>query len=169
MLTITFYRIYLLFTYQKTDDSGCKFIYSEFMFQKVLVDGRMKGKNEMFTVNTYQSLEILNVQEDIFNSFRVAFPDNKLAHLAADLSPELPWFDRQIAAKKLGQSGNPDALPILLAALPDDPFWMVRCTMIQALESIGDPCALPTLREIAQGDGFSAVRSAAAEAIERLS
>jgi len=64
---------------------------------------------------------------------------------------------------------NPEATPGLLAALPTDPFWMVRCAIIQALEMIGDPGAIPTLREVAKSDCFQVVRSYAAKAIERLS
>jgi HEAT repeat protein len=92
-----------------------------------------------------------------------------VARLVADLSPETPWGDRQNAARKLGYLGNPEALPGLLDALPDDNFWMVRCAIIQALERIGDPGAIPTLRQVASGDGFQVVRSYAAKAIERLS
>jgi len=47
---------------------------------------------------------------------------------------------------------NPEATPGLLAALPTDPFWMVRCAIIQALEMIGDPGAIPTLREVAKSN-----------------
>jgi HEAT repeat protein len=96
-------------------------------------------------------------------------PDPRLAQLVADLSPDIPWGDRQIAAKKLGYMRSPEALPGLLDALPADPFWMVRCTIIQALEMIGDPEAIPTLQEVAENDGFQVVRSYAAKAIERLS
>ena len=96
-------------------------------------------------------------------------PDRKLDKLLADLSPDTPWGDRQIAAKKLGYMRSPETLPGLLAALPVDPFWMVRCAIIQALEMIGDPGAIPTLREIAKSDGFQVVRAYADKAIERLS
>ena len=89
--------------------------------------------------------------------------------MLAELSPEIPWGDRQKAAKRLGAMRRPEALPGLLEALPDDPFWMVRCSIIQALELIGDPGAIPTLRQVAQNDGFLTVRSYAATAIERLS
>ena len=96
-------------------------------------------------------------------------PDHKLEQLLADLSPDTPWGDRQIAANELGYMRSLEALPMLLAALPVDPFWMVRCAMIQALERIGDPGAIPTLRHVAESDGFQVVRSYAAKAIERLS
>ena len=96
-------------------------------------------------------------------------PDHKLDKLLADLSPDTPWGDRQIAALKLGYMRSPEALPGLLDALPTDPFWIVRCAIIQALERIGDPGAIPTLREVAKRDGFQVVRSYAAKAIERLS
>ena len=96
-------------------------------------------------------------------------PDPKLGKLLADLSPDIPWGDRQMAAEKLGYLRSPEALPGLLDALPADPFWMVRCAIIQALEMIGDSGAIPTLREIANSDGFYVVRSHAAKAIERLS
>jgi len=99
----------------------------------------------------------------------VVQPDNKLNQLLADLSPDTPWGERQIAARKLGNMRNPEALPGLLAALPADPFWMVRCAIIQALEKIGDPGAIPALQETVDKDGFQVVRSYAAKAIERLS
>ena len=96
-------------------------------------------------------------------------PDIKLYKLLADLSPDTSWGDRKIAAEKLGNMRDPEALPGLLDALPADPFWMVRCAIIQALEKIGDPAAIPTLREVAINDGFQVVRSYAGKAIERLS
>ena len=95
--------------------------------------------------------------------------DPKLDALLAALTPDTPWNDRQIAARKLGYMRNPEALPGLLAALPTDPFWMVRCAIIQALEIIGDARAIPTLREVAKNDGFQIVRAYAVKAIERLS
>ena len=112
---------------------------------------------------------------DQMNTYRtpplalVVQPDIKLYKLLADLSPDTPWGERKIAAKRLGSMRSPEALPGLLDALPADPFWMVRCAIIQALEMIGDSGAIPTLREIANSDGFYVVRSHAAKAIERLS
>lgn len=96
-------------------------------------------------------------------------PDNNVEQLLADLSPIVSWGDRQIAAKKLGYLGCPQAVPGLLEALPADPFWMVRCAIIQALELIGDADAIPALRDVAENDGFQVVRSYAARAVERLS
>ena len=95
-------------------------------------------------------------------------PNPKLDALLAALTPDTPWGDRQVAARKLGYMRNPEALPGLLTALPTDPFWMVRCAIIQALEIIGDERAIPTLREVAKNDGFQVVRAYAAKAIERL-
>ena len=95
-------------------------------------------------------------------------PDCKLAALLAALTPDTPWGERQIAARKLGCMRNLEATSGLLAALPGDPFWMVRCAIIQALEMIGDPRAIPTLQEVTKNDGFQVVRSYAAKAIERL-
>ena len=94
--------------------------------------------------------------------------DPEVAKLVADLSPETPWGDRQIAARRLGRMRSFEALPGLLDALPSDPFWMVRCAMIQAVEMIGNPGAIPTLREVVESDPFQVVRSYAAKAIERL-
>jgi HEAT repeat protein len=96
-------------------------------------------------------------------------PDPEVAELLAELSPDTPWGERQMAAKKLGRLRNQEALPGLLAALPVDAFWMVRCAIIQALEMIGDPGAIPTLQEVAISDGFQVVRSHAAKAVKRLS
>lgn len=124
----------------------------------------------MFPVNYYQQPEVA----DQMNAYRtpplaLVVPDIKLYKLLADLSPDTPWGERKIAAKRLGSMRSPEALPGLLDALPADPFWMVCCTIIQALEMIGDSGAIPTLREIANSDGFQVVRSYAAKAIERLS
>lgn len=126
----------------------------------------------MFTINNYLSSEVGNLQKETFATFPIAIevlPESELDLLVADLSPETPWAERQIAARNLGQSRNSAAMPILLLVLLDDPFWMVRCTIIQALERIGDSRAIPTLRELSISDEFSAVRSAAEKAVERLS
>jgi len=95
-------------------------------------------------------------------------PNPKLDALLADLTPDTPWGNRQIAARKLGYMRNREALPGLLAALPTDPFWMVRCAIVQALEKIGAPEAIPTHRDVAKNDAFQAVRAHATKAIERL-
>ncbi len=95
--------------------------------------------------------------------------DPKSYNLLTDLSPETPWGDRQIAAKKMGDMRSIEAVSGLLAALQVDNFWMVRCAIIQALEKIGDPSAIPTLVEVAKSDSFQVVRSYATKAIERLS
>ena len=113
----------------------------------------------MTSVNTNQLPQAV----DTLNPFTLPIavdvqPDPKLNQLLADLSPDISWGDRKIAAQKLG----------LLDALRNDPFWMVRCAIIQALEGIGDPRAIPSLREVAKSDGFQAVRSHAAKVIERL-
>jgi HEAT repeat protein len=98
----------------------------------------------------------------------VVQPDNKMNVFLADLSPDVPWGERKMAAIQLGYLGDPEAVPGLIDALPSDPFWMVRRAIIQALEMIGDRSALPTLREVAGEDGYQVVRSHAAKAVERL-
>jgi len=95
-------------------------------------------------------------------------PDHQVAQYFANLAPDVAWGNRQIAARKLGNMRNPEALHALADALPADPFWMVRCEIIQALEKIGDPRAIPTLRQVAKEDSFQFVRGYAAKAIERL-
>lgn len=125
----------------------------------------------MLSANNYQSPELVNINKT-FGTLPIAIevlPESDLEILAKDLSPETPWADRQKAVRKLGQSRNTEALPILLAALPNDPFWMVRSVMIQALESIGDSRAIPVLQVVASRDSFLAIRSAAEKAVERLS
>ena len=125
----------------------------------------------MYQVDFDQLPEIVD-QVNIYTTFPLALgiqPDLKLYNLLADLSPDTPWGDRQIAAIKIGDMRSPEALPGLLEALLVDSFWMVRCAIIQALENIGDPGSIPTLREIENSDGFQVVRSYAAKAIERLS
>jgi len=96
-------------------------------------------------------------------------PEPKIKTLLADLTPDTPWGQRQIAAKRLGHLRSTESVPGLLATLPVDPFWMVRCAIIQALEMIGDPGAIPILQEVAMNDDFQVVRSYATKAIERLS
>lgn len=124
----------------------------------------------MFPTNVGQT-PTQAVKEFAFRAIPVQFQaqhDRELEGLLANLTPDTPWHERQIAAKELGRLGNPQALPNLLNALPTDPFWMVRCTLIQAVEMIGDIEAIPTLREVAATDEFEIVRGYAAAAIERL-
>jgi HEAT repeat protein len=104
--------------------------------------------------------------------FKVNYEDNhlhELEQLTKCLTPDSPWGDRQIAAKKLGYKRDSRALPCLLYALLKDPFWMVRCSIIQAIEMIGDQSAIPVLMEALMNDSYQVVRSYAAKAIQRLS
>jgi HEAT repeat protein len=94
--------------------------------------------------------------------------DPRLKQLLRDLNPTRPWGQRKIAAQQLGYARTAEAIPALLKALPNDPFWMVRCAIIQALEMIGDPIAVPVLEEVALQDGFQVVRAYATKAVERL-
>lgn len=125
----------------------------------------------MFQIEIDQRLEVAE-KKNSFPPLPLAVgiqPDLKLYNLLADLSPDTPWGDRQIAARKIGDMHSPEALPGLKEALLVDSFWMVRCAIIQALEKIGDPGAIPTLLDVAKSDSFQVVRSYAAKAIERLS
>ena len=125
----------------------------------------------MLQVNSNQSLNVVDLVHT-FSSLPIAIEvqnETEVDYLLSELSPETPWYDRQIAARKLGYTRSPEALPALLAALPSDPFWMVRCAIIQALEMIGDPEAIPTLRKVSESDGFQAVRTYAKQTIDRLS
>ena len=106
---------------------------------------------------------------NIFGRLPEIRQQNDLESLLAELSPAVPWGKRKAAAKKIGALRNPAALPVMLAALPVDRFWMVRCEIIQALERIADPAAVLTLRSVAENDGFKVVREYAAKAVERLS
>lgn len=126
----------------------------------------------MFAENIDQSFDTKDFQMGTLLSLPIAIDilaDGEIGYLASEMSPSIPWADRQAAAIKLGQSLCPEATQILLARLQDDPFWMVRCTIIQVLESLGDGCSIPILHEVAANDEFTAVRSAAEMAIERLS
>lgn len=163
-------QVYLLFPSQKEADSDLKMLYSEDTQERTRVEILVKGKPEMLQADTHQYRQPVP-QLDKYPSppVFVVQPEIKLYSLLADLSPDRPWGERKMAAKKLGYLRDPQALPGLLDALPSDPFWMVRCAIIQALEMIGDPRALPTLREVAKSDGFKVVRSHAAKAVERLS
>lgn len=125
----------------------------------------------MLAEKTYQTPKNMGFQIDSFTAQAIQIeiiPELEIEYLAANLSPNTPWAERQSAAKKLGQSRHPKALAILLSALQNDPFWMVRCTIIQSLEIIGDTHAIPALEIAAAQDDFSAVRSAAETAIRRL-
>jgi HEAT repeat protein len=105
----------------------------------------------------------------IFPARAVVQRDLQVVELLADLSPEVAWGDRQRAARRLGNMRSREALPELLTALGQDPFWMVRHTIIQALEKIGDPAAIPALQDAARNDGFLTVRSYAEKAVTILS
>ena len=124
----------------------------------------------MLPVNAYQHPEVADrkAKLTVFPLVIETQPKRDLDVLLTNLTPDTPWGERQIAAKKLGNMRDPEALPGLLAALPNDPFWMVRCAIIQALEMIDDSGAIPTLREVAENDSFQVVRAYAAKAIERL-
>jgi hypothetical protein len=161
---------FLLFPSQKADDPALKMLYSEDTHERTGIMVLVKGKPEMLQTDTLQYRQTVP-QLDVYSSppALVVQPDIKLYALLADLSPERPWGERKMAAKKLGYLRDPDAVPGLLDALPSDPFWMVRCAIIQALEMIGDRSVLPTLLEVAENDGFQVVRSHAAKAIQRLS
>jgi HEAT repeat protein len=116
-------------------------------------------------------------ENQVYKEFKIAPPislpikakrDHKLENLQSALSPSRSWGERKNAAQQLGYGRYDQAVPALLKALPNDPFWMVRCAIIQALEMIGDPAAIPVLDEVAGQDGFQVVRSHAAKAVERL-
>ena len=118
-----------------------------------------QSANEVKDLRVYQVLPIAVVE----------YLDPKVEKYLAQLSPDTPWGDRQIAAKRLGSLRSNAALPGLLFALLSDNFWMVRCSIIQALEKIGDPGAIQVLEDVAKSDGFQVVQSYATKAIERLS
>lgn len=119
----------------------------------------------MISSNLEQRSKVLNDRMQVV----VVEPIGELEILASKLSPENSWGERQRAAQKLGILRNRAALPMLLAALPDDPFWMVRCAMIQALESIGAPEAIPILLDVSENDSFAIVQAYAANAVDYLS
>jgi HEAT repeat protein len=125
----------------------------------------------MLAVNTKQTQKKVDILEPFATLPLVSEVqiDHKVDELLQELSPDKPWFDRKLAAIELGQMQNPEAVPGLIAALPTDPFWMVRCAIIQALETIGDPAAILILEEVAKSDDFSAVRSHAFRALDWLS
>jgi HEAT repeat protein len=125
----------------------------------------------MFPAKVGQSTNKVN-DLNVYQVFPIAvvdYLDPSVEKYLSQLSPETPWGDRQIAAKRLGSLRSNAALPGLLSALLSDNFWMVRCSIIQALEKIGDPGAIQVLEEVAKSDGFQVVRSYATKAIERLS
>ena len=121
----------------------------------------------MFPVIFDQRHEVVDISR--FQRAIVLKADPVVAELLAELSPEKPWWDRKVAAHQLGSMRSEAALAGLLAALPTDPFWMVRCAIIQALESMGDPGAIDVLKDVAECDSFAIVKGYAEAAIERLS
>ena len=124
----------------------------------------------MITAILDQRLQVEN-KVNAFTNLPIAVefqPDPVLGKLLADLSPDTPWGDRKMAAQRLGYMRCQTALPELLAALPGDPFWMVRNAIIQAVVMIGDPDAIPALQDVANNDGYQVVRSYAAKAAEKL-
>jgi HEAT repeat protein len=132
----------------------------------IRLEADIRRNRKMYTENITQQLE------SAYEINLFALPqaveiktDDKIGRLLRNLSPNIPWGDRQNSAKKLGYMRSQEALPVLLDVLPTDPFWMVRCSMIQAVERIGDPAAIPTLRKVARSDLFKVVRSQAAKTI----
>ena len=62
--------------------------------------------------------------KNVLTTFRSAIevePNSNVAELLADLSPDKPWDDRQIATRNFGYMRNSESLVTLLAALPADP------------------------------------------------
>jgi len=124
----------------------------------------------MYQENFNQQAEVLDQMKSLA-AISVAIkvqPDHEALQLLANLFADVAWGNRQAAARKLGYMKCHEAVPALVEALPDDPFWMVRCDIIQALEKIGDPLAIPVLRQVSKNDGFQVVRAYATKAIERL-
>ena len=120
---------------------------------------------------------VIYQETQTYEKIRVAKPislpvkakrDHKLERLQLDLSHSRSWGERKNAAQQLGYGRYDQAVPALLKALPNDPFWMVRCAIIQALEMIGDLAAIPVLEEVALRDGFQVVWAHAAKVVERL-
>jgi hypothetical protein len=158
-----------LYTDQKWDDLAIRMVYSGDIgkpSQKLV-----KGRRNMYPTNVTQDPQVID-EINVYTTWPLAIflePNIQVYQLLDDLSPDMPWGVRKVAAQKLGDHRSPEALQGLLNRLPADPFWMVRCAIIQALERIGNPEAIPTLREVAKKDGFQVVRSYAAKAVERLS
>jgi hypothetical protein len=127
--------------------------------------------NKMYSSEIFQNTEVVD-QTAVISTIPLAeevSPSLNLSHLIAALSPDASWGDRQAAARKLGCMRCQEAVPALLAALPTDPFWMVRCAIIQALEMIDDPAAIPVLEQVAVRDSYHVVCAYAAKAVKRLS
>jgi HEAT repeat protein len=95
--------------------------------------------------------------------------DDVLGQLLDTLSTSPYWPERQAAAIRLGDLGGDEAHAGLVAALPDDPFWMVRCTIVQSLERIGKADSMPVLQATAERDPNQVVRQYAAATVQYLS
>jgi HEAT repeat protein len=95
--------------------------------------------------------------------------DGVLADLLAALSDNPYWYERRVAARKLGELGSDEAAAGLRAALLNDPFWKVRCAIIQSLERIGDARGVSVLQVAADSDPSHIVREYAAAVVRRLS
>ena len=92
----------------------------------------------------------------------------ELEALLQNLATNSEWYERKIAAQKIGRMRYADAIPGLANALDNDPFWLVRCAVIQALAAIGDPRAIPALRKAEKDDRFQIVKSCASAVVKSL-
>jgi HEAT repeat protein len=123
-----------------------------------------KGKIKMLETNYQYQPQVL--ERSLIYEVK---QDTELQRLFSQLSADKPWGERKAAATELGYMKKLEAVPHLIAALPSDPFWMVRYVIIWALENIGDSGAIPTLQSVAENDDFKVIRYSAAKAINRLS
>jgi len=133
---------------------------------------RILERNEkMYQARVNQYAEM----EKAVNPFTVYLKETKdqcsseLDELLQNLALNPFWYDRKVAAQKIGSIRDADALPGLLSAVKNDPFWKVRCAVIQALMVIEDTRTIPLLREVERDDDYEVVRSYATRAIEQLS
>jgi HEAT repeat protein len=123
-------------------------------------------------------LSLLAVLADRVNTVRnlaerslLALPDAVREHgvepLLALLQHPVP-LTRSPAARLIGLTGDPRALPPLLELLGGDSQWLVRMWAAKALGDLGLPDAVAPLARTLQCDEKDRVRAAAAEAIGKL-
>ena len=89
-------------------------VYSGDLFITSLIKVRCKWKDKMLAGYEYQQTEV--DARNLFTTLPLADeirPNQELENLLSNFSPETPCGDRQVAAKKIGSTLNPEALPAL--------------------------------------------------------
>ncbi len=87
--------------------------------------------------------------------------EGEAAELAGQLADETDWWLRQVAAQKMGESGDARFVPFLINALGDKDYRVV-VAVADSLGEIGDPAAIGQLMGVTRMVGERAHRAALA-------